>query len=393
MISFDEAFAVVKAAVRPLGTERMALEEAVGRVLAAPIISRIDGPRSDVSTMDGYAVRDADLGAFPCRLRVIGEAFPGAPYEGLVETGTCARIFTGAAVPAGSDRVVIQEMVQREGDEAVIADAPSPSLHIRKKASDFAIGDVLVAAGRSLEARALVAAGAADVAEVEVYLRPRVAIVATGDELRRPGAAGGGPTAVPESISLGLAALATGCGATVVDRRLLPDDLAAMAASVAQCLPLADVLVVTGGASVGERDYAKRMFAGLEILFSKVAIKPGKPVWLARASGRLVVGLPGNPTSALVTARLLLKPLLAGLGGTAPAAALRWRRAPLAAAMEAGSDRETFWRAKDEDGTVLLMPNQDSGAQRTLAEADFLVRQPARSPALEAGSEVEVVDF
>jgi molybdopterin molybdotransferase len=393
MISFDEAFAIVKAAARPLGTELVVLEEAAGRVLAAPVISRIDGPRSDVSTMDGYAVRDSDLGGFPCRLRVIGEAFPSAPYEGSVEAGTCARIFTGAALPSGSDRVVIQETVQREGDEAVIADAPPASLYIRKKASDFAIGDALVAPGRRLDARALVAAGAADVAEVDAYLRPRVAIVATGDELRRPGAAGGGPTAIPDSISLGLEALATECGATVVDRRMLPDDLASMTPAVAESLRLADVLLVTGGASVGERDYAKRMFETLEILFSRVAIKPGKPVWLGRASGRLVVGLPGNPTSALVTARLLLKPLLAGLGGLEPDAALRWRRAPLAIAMDAGSDRETFWRAKDENGKVVLIPNQDSGAQRTLAEADFLVRQPAGSPALAVGDEVEIVDF
>ena len=392
MISFDEAFAIVKASARPLGTEPVALEEACGRVLAAPVVSRIDGPRCDVSTMDGYAVRDPDLRAFPCRLRVVGEAFPGAPRAGPVEAGTCVRIFTGAALPSGSDRVVMQEAVQRDGDDAVIADAPPASLYIRRKASDFAAGDALVAAGRRLDSRALVASAAADLAVVEVYLQPRVAIVATGDELRKPGS-GGSATAIPDSISLGLAALARECGATVVDRRLLPDDLAAMAPAVAQCLQRADVLVVTGGASVGERDYAKRMFDGLEILFSKVAIKPGKPVWLGKASGRLVVGLPGNPTSALVTARLLLKPLLAGLGGLEPDTALRWRRAPLAVAMEAGSDRETFWRAKDENGKVVLIPNQDSGAQRTLAEANLLVRQLAGSPALAAGGEVEIVDF
>ncbi|HEX8623546.1 MAG TPA: molybdopterin molybdotransferase MoeA [Allosphingosinicella sp.] len=392
MISFDEAFAIVKAAARPLGTERVALEEAAGRVLGTPVVSRIDGPRSDVSTMDGYAVREADLGPPPCRLRVIGASFPGAPYEGPVKAGTCVRIFTGAALPSGSDRVVIQEVVDRQDDEAVIAGPPSPSLYIRKKASDFAAGDVLVAAGRRLDARALVAAGAADVGEVEVYLQPRVAIVATGDELRKPGATGVAE-AIPDSITLGLEALAKQCGAVVVDRQILPDDLAATMPAVAKCLRLTDVLIVTGGASVGERDYAKRMFEDLEILFAKVAIKPGKPVWLGRASGRLAIGLPGNPTSALVTARLLLKPLLAGLGGLEPDAALRWRRAPLAVAMEAGSDREIFWRAKDEDGKVVLIPDQDSGAQRTLAEADLLVRQAAGSPALAAGDEVEIVDF
>ena len=393
MISFDEAFALVEAAARPLGTERVALDDAAGRVLAAPVVAMIDGPRCDVSTMDGYAVRGCDLRTFPCRLGVAGEAFPGAPHGRRLEAGTCVRIFTGAALPEGSDRVVIQEVVDRQGDEAVIAGPPPSPPYIRRRSSDFAAGDVLVASGRRLGPRALVAAGAADVAEVEVHLRPRVAILATGDELRKPGTGGSGDAAVPESISLGLQTLAAECGARVVDRLLLPDDLSSMTRAAAICLGLADVLVVTGGASLGERDHARRMFEDLEILFSRVAIKPGKPVWLGRASGRLVFGLPGNPTSALVTARLLLEPLLAGLGGLEPAAALRWRRAPLAVAMEAGSDRETFWRAGVEEGRVVPLANQDSGAQRSLAEADLLVRRPAGSPALAPGSEVDVLDF
>ncbi len=393
MISFDEAFVIVQAVARPLGTERVYLEEAAGRVLAAPVTSRLDGPRSDVSTMDGYAVRDGDLSGFPCRLQVMGEAFPGTPYDGPLAAGTCVRIFTGAALPPLAGRIVIQEIVQREGDEAVIAEPPPPPTYIRRKASDFAIGDVLVSAGRRLDARALVAAGAADVTHVEVYCQPRVAIVATGDELRRPGSAGRSATSIPESISLGLQALATECGAKVVERRLLPDDLAVMRPAISDCLSRADVLVVTGGASVGERDFAKLMFDDLEILFSKVAIKPGKPVWIGRASGRLVVGLPGNPTSALVTARLLLEPLLAGLGGSDAAAALRWRQAPLAVSMDAGSNRETFWRGRDEDGEVVLIPNQDSGAQSTLVQADLLVRQLANTPPLAPGTLVDVIDF
>ena len=162
---------------------------------------------------------------------------------------------------------------------------------------------------------------------------------------------------------------------------------------MSECIPLADVIVVTGGASVGERDYAKRMFDGLELIFSQVSVKPGKPVWLGRVSNGLVLGLPGNPTSALVTARLLLKPLLEGLGGGDPKGSLQWRRAPLAVPMEAGGDRETFWRARAEDGKVVLMANQDSGAQRTLAEADLLVRQRPGSAALNVDSEVEVIDF
>jgi molybdopterin molybdotransferase len=393
MIAFDEAFAIVQAIARPIGAERVPLGEAVGRVLAAPVISRLDGPRSDVSTMDGYAVRAIDLSSYPCRLRVIGESFPGAPFRGSLTAGTCIRIFTGAALPATADRVVIQEIVQRSGDEAVISEPPPRPPYVRRQASDFSVGDVLVTAGRKLNARALVAAGAADVALVDVYVRPKVVIVATGDELRKSGSASEDPTSIPESISLGLEALAIECGAKVIERRVLPDNLEAMRPIISASLQSADVLIVTGGASVGERDYAKQMFDDLEILFSKVAIKPGKPVWIGKASGRLIVGLPGNPTSALVTARLLLKPLLAGLSGSDPVDALCWRSLPLAVTMDAAQDRETFWRAENKAGHVVLVPNQDSGAQSSLVFADLLVRQPAGSLPLTPGTHVDVIDF
>ncbi len=252
---------------------------------------------------------------------------------------------------------------------------------------------MLVEAGRRLDARALVAAAAGAVDQVEVTRRPRVAIVATGDELCLPGMASVTPYAIPESITPGLAALATRCGAEVVDTRMLADDLETMRASMAGCLPTVDVIVVTGGASVGARDFAKDMFAGLELLFSKVAIKPGKPVWLGRTGGKLVMGLPGNPTSALVTARLLLTPLLIGMAGGDAAASVRWRTAALATPIDAGSDRETFWRAREVGGRVALIANQDSGAQRSLAEADLLVRQPIGAPELAPGDEVLVIDF
>lgn len=390
MIAFDEALAIVAEVATPLGTETIGLDHAAGRMLAAPVRARIDGPRFDVSTMDGYAVRDADFRQRPCRLRVIGEAFPGRPFAGEVAAGTCVRIFTGGAVPAGADRVIMQEIVQREDEEALFV-AAQDSRFVRSRASDFAIGDTLVGDGRALAARRLVAAAAADVDSVEVLRRPRLLIVGTGDELVAPGEAAGTAAAVPESISLGLAAMAAEAGAEIVGRRMLADDLPTMQAAMAEWTGLADVVVVTGGASVGARDYAKAMFGDLDILFSKVAIKPGKPVWLGRTGGTLVVGLPGNPTSALVTARLLLRPLLDGLSGRPPV--LAWRRAVLAGPMEPGGDRETFWRGRVVEGHVVLMPNQDSGAQKTLAEADLLVRQPAGQAALDAGSEVDALEF
>jgi molybdopterin molybdotransferase len=395
MIGFDEAVERVRAAARPLGTETVAIDEAAGRVLAMAVVARIASPRSHVSAMDGYAVRESDLETLPARLRVVGESFAGAGWEGTAAAGECIRIFTGAPVPAGADRVVIQENVRREGDLAIIEVHPGKARHVRERGSDFREGDQLLPAGRLLDERAIVAAAAADVAELEVSLRPRVSILSTGDELADPGTAARRPDAIPESVSLGIAAMASEWGAAVTARQRLRDNLAAMEQAAAQAIAGADLVIVTGGASVGEKDFAKAMFepAGLELIFSKVSIKPGKPVWLGRSGRSLVMGLPGNPTSALVTGRLLLAPLLAGLSGRNPGKALRWRTAKLAAPLGECGAREIFHRARLADDEVEILAFQDSSAQKALAEADLLVRQPANSPAIPAGGEVRVLDF
>ena len=395
MISFDEAVDLVRAAARPLGTETVGIESAAGRVLAAPVIARIASPRCDVSAMDGYAVRDEDLAQLPAHLPVVGESFAGSGWNGKVGAGQCARIFTGAPVPAGADRVIIQEEVRREGDTAVIDERPGHSRHIRERGSDFDEGDELLPAGRVLDKRAVVAAAAADLADVEVFIRPRVSILGTGDELAEAGTAAELPDAIPESVSLGVAAISVEWGAEVVGRQRLRDDLTKMERTSAKAVAGADLVIVTGGASVGEKDFAKAMFepAGLELIFSKVSIKPGKPVWLGRAGTTLVMGLPGNPTSALVTARLLLTPLLAGLSGRDAGEALRWRTAKLAAPLKNCGPRETFHRARWVGDEAEILSFQDSSAQKALAEADLLVRQRANSPEIPAGGEVKVLDF
>lgn len=395
MISFDEAIGLVRAAAKPLGTEKVAVAEAAGRVLARPIIARIDSPRSDVSAMDGYAVRDEDLARLPVSLAISGESFAGSGWGEPVAPGTCVRIFTGAPVPSGSDRVVMQENVRRVGDQAIIDQPPGGARHIRKGGSDFGSGDELLAAGRRLDPRAIVVAAAADVAEVEVYRQPHVYILSTGDELAEPGTAGECIDAIPESVSLGVATLAEQWGAKCIARTRLRDDLSVMERAAEGAIESADVVVVTGGASVGEKDFAKSMFEplGLELIFSKVSIKPGKPVWLGRADGKLVMGLPGNPTSALVTARLLLAPLLAGMTGQSIEDALSWRVMPLALHLGDCGSRETFHRARSMDRTAEVLSFQDSSAQKVLAEADLLVRQRANAPAVDAGEPVEVLDF
>lgn len=395
MISFNEAAALVEATAAPLGTEKVDLAMAAGRVLAEAVHARVDSPRCNVSAMDGYAVRNADLHVLPARLSIVSESFAGSPCDVEVGEGECVRIFTGAAVPEGADRVVIQENVRRDGDTAIIDEAPGHARHIRQRGGDFERGDLLLGPGQLLHPRAVVAAAGADVRELAVFEKPQVSILSTGDELVGPGAAATTAGAIPESVSFGVAALAEQWGGSVVGRSRLPDSLAEMEAGAAQAIEDADLVVVTGGASVGERDFAKQMFEplGLELIFSKVAIKPGKPVWLGRVRDTLVIGLPGNPTSALVTARLLLVPTLCSLTGRNPNDALQWRIAKLATDLDACGARETFQRAWWSNGKVDVLSNQDSSAQRALAHADLLVRQRPNSPKRTAGDEVEVLDF
>jgi molybdopterin molybdotransferase len=395
MIAFDEAFALAGTAGRLLGMEEVPLREAHRRVLAQPVVAQVQSPPADVSAMDGYAVRDADLAALPTALPLVGESFAGRPFAGALPRQACVRIFTGAAVPEGAERVIVQEVVEREGEVARFSQALAAARHIRRMGSDFARGDELLAAGTLLTPRALVASAGADVDRVRVARRPLLRLLSTGDELVEPGTARDHANAIPESVSFGVAALAEEWGGRLQAAVRLPDELPAMEHAAAEALDAADLVVVTGGASVGEKDFAKAMFApaGLELIFSKVSIKPGKPVWLGRARGRLVLGLPGNPTSALVTARLFLAPLLCCLTGRNPAEAAAWRAMPLGQALEPTGDRETFSRGYVEGGLVRLFGHQDSSAQKVLAQAGLLVRRPAGDAPVPAGASIDVLDF
>jgi molybdopterin molybdotransferase len=395
MISFDEAIERVRSVAGSLGTETVPIAEAAGRVLAAPVIAKVDAPRSDVSAMDGYAVREEDLEQLPASLQLAGGSFAGSGWEGSVASGTCVRIFTGAPVPHGADRVLIQENVRSSGNAAIIEDRPGSARHIRKRGSDFVEGEELLPAGRLLDPRAIIAAAGADVAQLEVHCRPRLHILSTGDELAEPGTARTRADAIPESVSFGVAAFANQWGAECLGTTRLRDHLPRMEEVARAAIEDSDLVVVTGGASVGEKDFAKAMFAplGLELVFSKVSVKPGKPIWLGRVGSNFVIGLPGNPTSALVTARLFLAPLLAGLTGRPIDGALSWRTVPLAASLGACGPRETFHRARFVNSAAEILSFQDSSAQKALAEADLLVRQRANAPAFDAGAPVEVLDF
>ena len=345
--------------------------------------------------MDGYAVRGEDLAAFPTALKLVGESIPGSGWAGTIQRGQCARIFTGAPLPDGADRIVIQEQVRREGDIAIINADPGSATWVRPRGKDFSAGDEVLPAGRLLKPVALVAAAGADAAEAQVCVRPRIALLSNGDELVEPGEARMSPLAVPDSASLGVAALAEQWGAQVGSRTCLRDDLDTMQSAAASAVVSADVVVVIGGASVGDRDFAKAMFEplGLKLLFSNISIRPGKPAWSGRIGDTLVLGLPGNPSSTLVTARLLLAPLLAAMQGRTIEHALAWEPARLATPLRKCDLRETFHRAALSSGEVSLVDFQESHGQKALAEADVIVRQAANSPAIASGEIVAVLRF
>ncbi|MDT9598785.1 molybdopterin molybdotransferase MoeA [Sphingosinicella rhizophila] len=391
MIGYDEAQAIVAGAARPLASEMVPLAAASGRFLAAAVVANVASPPADVSAMDGYATSGDDLPSFT----LVGISYPGNGFAGRIGAGECVRIFTGAPVPEGAKRVIVQEIVRTDGSQIVLVSPPGSATHIRPRGSDFMAGEQLLPAGRQLDPRALVAAAGADLATAEIWSRPRIVILTTGDELVEAGTARATPGAIPESVSLGVSALAEQYGGHCVSRRRLRDEPQEIKEASERALAEADLVVMTGGASVGEKDYAKPVFQelGLELEFSKVAIKPGKPIWFGRARGKLVMGLPGNPTSAMITGRLFLAPLVRGLAGGDPAHASRWRHAPLVQDMPPCGDRETFVRGRWRGDGVEAVPNQDSSAQRALAEAEILIRRRPGAPAVAAGQLVEIIDL
>lgn len=392
MVPFDDALNAVINLASPLGEEMVDINLCHNRVLASDIKARSDMPKSDVSAMDGYAVKsNLDISK---PLMVIGESFAGSdPCQKFEGTG-CIRIFTGAPVPTGYDRVIIQENAQREGDVVKFAKSGQDGDNIRKCGNDFKAGDSLLPKGTRLNWRQLTSAAAADFEKVSVYRKPRVSLIATGDELAPPGHAYKIPGAIPESVSLAIAAYVNQEGGHIVRKITGKDDLKSLSETAAQTLDISDIVIVLGGASVGAKDFARSMFGDdLNYVFPKVAMKPGKPVWLAKVSDTLVLGLPGNPGSALVTARLFLAPLIAGLTGLDAQKTVQFTSMICADPLPPCGDRETFLRARLEGQHVHLFSNQSSGSQSVLGSADILIRRKPFSDALAAGSSVEVITF
>ena len=339
MISVDEAWTALAETPALSQTEDVALGDIVGRVLAQPLIAKRTQPPRDMSAMDGYAVAFGDIEDGNTTFTVIGEAPAGGAFERAIISGEAVRIFTGGVVPDGANHVVIQEDVSRDGDTITLTDEPAMPRNIRKAGQDFFSGDKLLPTGHRISGGDLGLIANGNHASVAVMRRPRIAFIASGDELVAPGQEMS-DTQIPNSNSIALAALAESWGAETVAMELVKDDKTAFTDAI-KCLPSVDIIVPIGGASVGDYDYAREVFfaLGYAPVFEKIAVKPGKPCWFAKGAQALVLGLPGNPTSAMVTAILFLKPLIDRLLGLP--ATFEWVSGRMAQDIAANGPRET----------------------------------------------------
>jgi molybdopterin molybdotransferase len=390
-MSVTQARGVMLAAAQRLTGEAVPLDRALGRVLAADVKTARDQPPFATSAMDGYALRSADT---PGTLEIGGESAAGHGYEGLCQAGIAIRISTGAAIPDGADTVVIQEDVQRNGSK-ITAPASEPGQNIRPRGGDFSAGTTLLSAGRRLDGVALSLVAASGAAGAQVTRMPRIAILSSGDELAAPGSPPG-KFQIFDSVTFGIAGLIQSWGGIPNRLAVEKDDAAAIARAAETGLRESDLLVVVGGASVGDHDHARPALRrlGVELLVGKIAVRPGKPTWFGKAPQGLVLGLPGNPASALACARLFLRPLMEKMLGREPETGLA--RARLTHALPANGPREHYLRAMldvDQQGRqqVRAYDDQDSSLISVFAAANALIRQPADCPALEAGALVDVL--
>ena len=392
LISVADAHRIVVSSLKPVRTETLYLAATLGRVLAEDAVARVSHPPADVSAMDGYALRIADVPTAPTGLRVVGESAAGRPWDGQMQVGETVRIFTGAYVPEGADTVVIQENAAAGKDTVSIIEYPAEGKNIRPKGQDFRSGETVLNAPRRLTARDIGLLAAMNLPEITVFRRPRVGVLSTGDEIVLPGekvidgqiVSANGP---------GLCAFAESQGGEAVQLGVVADDIGALKAAISDAGQL-DFLLTSGGVSAGDHDLVKRAMVenGLEVGFHKIAMRPGKPLLFGRFNQTPFMGLPGNPVSAMVCAVLFLGPALAvlqGLPGNPPDTF----PARLDATLKANDGREDYVRAvlrRSENSlpTVSPMPKQDSALVATLAKANALIIRRPHVPAAEPGETV-----
>jgi molybdopterin molybdotransferase len=396
LLPVDEARRRILDGVRPLPTEWCNLGDALGRTTATLVKANRDSPPFDASAMDGYALRSADIREVPQELHVVGTSAAGRRFRGRIKAGETVRIFTGAPLPDGADCVVIQENTEALSGSVKVLSRLAAGQNIRNQALDFKRGEPLIPEGTRLSPRDIGLAAAMNCAQLKVRRRPVIAVLATGDELVKPGEKPRSDQIV-SSNSNALLALAASLGGEPVNAGLVRDDLKATTAAIRK-LQRADIILTSGGASVGDHDYVQAALqqAGFLIDFWKIAMRPGKPFMYGRKGKIHALGLPGNPVSALVCAELFLKPLVAALLGQPVLPQLRM--ALLGSPLPANDLRQDHLRARIShtvDGRIIATPfsKQDSSMMRTFREADCLIVRKPNARAAKTGEIVEVLDL
>lgn len=381
-------------AIEPMVPERAALNRALGRVLAGNVVAQRTQPPFDLSAMDGYAVRSRDVANPPTRLAVVGEAAAGGAYEGTLGENEAVRIFTGAPLPKGADAIIIQEDTERDGEYVISNFAAGVGAHVRQAGIDFKEGTVGLEAGRRLSSADIAFAAAMNMPNVIVHRRPKIAYFSTGDELVLPGATPG-PNQIISANNDGLAALIEEAGGVPFDLGVVADDIIAIQ-SAGRHAQDSDMLVTLGGASVGDHDLVQEALGadGLKVDFWRVAMRPGKPLMFGTYRELPMLGLPGNPVSALVCAHLFLVPAIAAMQGTH--ARSRVTQARLGRDLQKNDQREYYMRAtltEHEGALPVATPFQvqDSSMLSTMSAAECLVIRPPHAAAAKAGDLVQVM--
>lgn len=394
----DALLRVLQSAREPLPLEHVPLAECRGRTLAQDVSALRTQPPFPASAMDGYAVRASDIALLPATLKVIGESAAGRRYAGVVQPGESVRIFTGAPVPNGADTILIQENTKADGDTVTALESETLGRYVRKAGLDFSAGDVLLKKGQRLGPAELALAAAMNHPALPVTRRPRVALLATGDELVRPGEEIG-PDQIVASNTFAVRAYAENAGADVIDLGIAGDNFSAIEAAIRSARAHgADVLVTLGGASVGDHDLVQTALAreGMELGFWRIAMRPGKPLMHGQIGDMRILGLPGNPVSAIVCGLLFLVPLVRALSGDPKAGDDRTEVAVLASDLPENDTRQDYLRARiigSKDGHPLVesFTRQDSSMLRILSEAQCLIVREAHAPASKAGETCRVL--